>query len=347
MKHITYFLFAILLGLSFWACEDDNAGPVAYLNGPAVITAPTAGTAFVLTEANASEVLPDFTWTAADFGYQAGAVYKLEMDLAGNNFGDPVTLANINSLAYSGLTQADLNNILLAKELEGEVPADIELRVTAIVNAEVQSMTSDVVVFKVTPYTSTVVIPQLQVPGSYQGWDPANNTTIIFSPKSNGQFEGFLYISPDNALYKFTDGPSWDKNWGDTGADGTLDQNGADIPITTAGVYRLNADINGLTHSHLRTDWGLIGSATPGGWDSDQDMTFDQGASKFTITLDLIPGLIKFRANDGWDVNFGDNGNNKTLEYNGADINVAEAGNYTIDLLIIGVAKYKYTITKN
>jgi hypothetical protein len=311
------------------------------------ITAPTAGASITLTEANADQVVPAFTWTAADFGFASETTYRLQLDLAGNNFQDAVSLASLNGFNLDDLTEGEFNNILLAKGLEGGIPVDVELRVVASVSDDVAALTSDVVSMTVVPYTSVVVLPQLQVPGSYQGWDPANNTTIIFSPGSNGLYEGYLHISPDNSFYKFTQGLSWDVNWGDTGADGTLDPGGTDIAAGAAGVYRLNVDLNGLTHTQRFTSWGLIGNATPTGWDSDTDMAYDTGKGQLSITIDLVPGFIKFRANDNWDVNFGDDGPNGALEYGGADIAIDEAGNYTIDLIILGVSKYTYEITKN
>lgn len=348
MKYIKYIVLSGLLGIFFWACTDnDSFGPTLHINSVPTITAPTVGTSWVLLETTADEALPDFTWTAADYGFEAGTSYALEMDRAGNNFAEPVVLGIVNAEVLSGFTQGDLNNILLAKELEPELPSDIDLRVVASVSAEVADLVSETVTISVVPYASTVVIPQLQVPGSYQGWDPANNATVIFSPKSNNQYEGYLYIGEDNAKYKYTQGPSWDTNWGDTDDNGSLDQNGTDIPAGAVGVYKLNVNLNQLTHTRLLTTWGLIGSATAGGWDNDTDMFYDSGTGKYTLTTDLIVGAMKFRANDAWDINLGDDGNNKTLEYNGADINIAEAGNYTIEMSIVGVSKYRYTITKN
>ena len=75
-------------------------------------------------------------------------------------------------------------------------------------------------------------------------------------------------------------------------------------------------------------------------------MTYDPVANKWTITLNLVAGEIKFRANDDWAINFGDDGANKALEYGGANIAVAEDGNYTIDLILSG-AVYTYKIKKN
>lgn len=41
---------------------------------------------------------------------------------------------------------------------------------------------------------------------------------------------------------------------------------------------------------------GIIGSATPSGWDSDTDMTYSIENRCWTITTDLTDGEIKFRA---------------------------------------------------
>ena len=61
----------------------------------------------------------------------------------------------------------------------------------------------------------------------------------------------------------------------------------------------------------------------------------------------LSDGEVKFRANDGWDINFGDDGANGSLEYGGANIAIASAGNYTITMDLHEAARYKYTIKKN
>jgi len=345
MKYIKYIALSGLAGIALWSCQDDNLGPVLHKNGGLAITSPTADQIWELKEVNA-DASNTITWSPADYGFEAGTTYKLQMDLAGHNFAEPAVLANVNAES-ADIKQGDLNNILLAKEAEGETPVQIDIRVIASVNPDVAPDTSAVVTFTVIPYSSSVVIPQLQVPGSYQGWAPSDSTTAVYSPKSNGLYEGYVDFNIDDAKYKYTVGPSWDTNYGDDGDDGSLNQNGADIPAGLAGVYKLNVDFNGLTHTRLRTDWGVIGSATANGWDSDQNMTYDPATKKFTATLDLIVGEIKFRANDDWGVNFGDDGNNKSVEYNGANIAIAEAGNYTLELVIVGVPKYKYTIKKN
>ena len=52
---------------------------------------------------------------------------------------------------------------------------------------------------------------------------------------------------------------------------------------------------------------GLIGTATPGGWDFDTNMVQDMdSAHLWTMTIMLVPGACKFRADDSWDINWGD-----------------------------------------
>lgn len=185
----------------------------------------------------------------------------------------------------------------------------------------------------------------LYVPGGYQGWDPSNVNTVLASPANDGKFEGYLWFSEANSQFKFTTGPNWDNNFGDNGADGTLDQNGANIAITDAGLYKLNVDLNANSYTLQRTTWGLIGSATAGGWDSDQDMAYDATENCMVITADLVEGEVKFRANDGWDLNYGDNSTDAILEQNGANISIPSAGRYKIKLFL-DRPDYTYSIER-
>lgn len=187
--------------------------------------------------------------------------------------------------------------------------------------------------------------PVIYLPGSYQGWDPTNPNTVLASVLSDGKYEGYYYFEA-GTKFKFTDGPSWDVNYGDDGADGVLEQNGADIEVTETGMYKINLDLPALTYTLVKTDWGLIGNATAGGWDNDQNMSWDANAGMLTLMAPLTEGFIKFRANDGWDINLGDGNQDGILEYGGGDIPVAEAGTYTISLKL-GAPDYTYTLVRS
>lgn len=98
-------------------------------------------------------------------------------------------------------------------------------------------------------------------------------------------------------------------------------------------------------------NWGIIGSATPTGWGSDTNMDYSLSTHLYSITMPLIGGQeFKFRLDDGWSVNFGDNGNDLTLDGNGANIPVPVSGTYLIvanfsTSSVGGMPPTSYTIT--
>ena len=97
-------------------------------------------------------------------------------------------------------------------------------------------------------------------------------------------------------------------------------------------------------------NWGIIGSATPTGWDSDTNLEYDLATKTYFITMDLVVGAFKFRLDDSWSTNFGDDGNNLSLDPGGADIPVTVAGTYLIKVNFGneeagGIPAKSYTIT--
>jgi hypothetical protein len=188
----------------------------------------------------------------------------------------------------------------------------------------------------------------LYAPGGHQGWSPETAPTL-YSRNFDFKYEGYVYFADENTEFKFTSQPDWGgTNYGDGGEGGILSDDGGagNLKITEPGYYKLNVDLSVLpfTYTAVATDWGVIGSATPGGWDNDTDMTYDPETGIWSVTLDLIDGAFKFRANDGWDINLGGDLNN--LSYNGSDIPITE-GNYTITLDLSNPQQYSATIVQN
>lgn len=343
-KYINLTFAAIVLFAAGCGKGEFLPGPTLYLGDAPVITSPADQDVLVLTEDQANNPLT-VTWTAAEYGFRAATTYTVEVDRAGNNFANAVVLGSSTGLQLN-TTVSKLNTALFTTlGLQGEVAWDIEMRLVAKVSPEVDLVYSQPISMKVTPYTVVIIYPKLFVPGSYQGWNPADEKTVIYSAKSDGKFEGYIYFADPNTEYKYNDGTNW---YGDDNADGTLESAGgaSNIKVADPGMYRLNVNFNALTHTNAKISWGIIGDATPTGWNSDTDMIYDAVENKLTITMDLIVGKIKFRANDDWPVNLGDDDANGSLEYGGADIAVTEAGNYTIDLILSG-AIYTYKLTKN
>jgi hypothetical protein len=349
MKKINHIFSLIIAVLLFISCEQEEFEPVV-----SVFTPPTleevSGT-YVFTEDQADDVFKTFNWSEADFGFQSATTYTLQIDFAGNEFASAVELAKTSSTSAS-ITVGALNQKLLAMGAKTNLPSDFEVRVLAEVNDNVQTLSSNIPVMNIHPFKVVIIYPSLYLPGNYQAasgyeadWSP-DKAQQIYSLKQNDKYEGYVNMAGSGIMFKFTLDPNWDTNWGDDGADGTLEPNGSDITVPVAGYYRIKADITALTYSIMKTDWGLIGSATPNGWDSDQNMTYDMATKTWSVTLDLTAGDIKFRANDDWALNYGDTGLDGVIEEGGDNIPVAEAGNYTVTLNL-EVAGYAYTVVKN
>ena len=173
------------------------------------------------------------------------------------------------------------------------------------------------------------------------GWN--DETALTYSPTQR-IWQGVMHLTAANI--KFRANHSWDYNYGSDKADGTLGAGAANIPISLESDYAVTLDLshpNAYTYSANR--WGVIGDATPGGWNTDTNMTWDAVKGVLTVTLNLTAGSIKFRANDAWDLNLGGS-NLAALVPGGDNISVAAAGNYTLTLDVLKAVP-SCTITKN
>ncbi|MGM0945700.1 MAG: SusE domain-containing protein [Bacteroidota bacterium] len=331
---------------AIWACENYEMPPVVPQTG-ASLSSPTNGTALVLTNEGAEDLI-EFQVTAADFGMQGTVTYALEMDLAGANFSDPVELGSSPSNIIEVVAQ-EINEELISKGASPDVASEVEFRVKSSINQPLSPIYGDVVTLSVTPFSTLVEYPVLYLPGDYQGWNPGNEATTLKSVNFDDTYEGFVHILPGGTgEFKVSETNEWvdGRNYGDNDADGDLDADGANIKVTEFGTFFMTVDLAAKTYS--LSDplyWGIIGDATPGGWDSETKLQFDRDQNVLTITEDLTAGEMKFRANQDWAFNYG--GANGELTADGANIAVEEDGNYTIILNFTEPGAVSYTITKN
>lgn len=346
MKAIRQFGWVATIIPMLFACDNYEMPPIIPQTG-AVLSSPASGTSIVLEKDGADEAEIEFTVTAADFGTTGTVKYQLQMDLAGANFAAPVNLGTESESNILSVNVEELNEALLAKGLAFEVASNVDFRVRASINLPLAPIFGDPTTLSVTPYDATVAFPVMYVPGDYQGWDPANPMTVLHSENFDNKFKGFVHIIGGSREFKVNEGPNWDVNYGDTGADLTLDRDGDNIKVAADGTYELNVDLGTKTYTiSAPKRWGIVGDATAGGWDTDTPMdAFDKVTNSLKITTDLKVGGMKFRANNNWDFNFG--GSNGELTAGGDNIPVAEAGNYTITLYFGAAGVATYTITKN
>lgn len=162
------------------------------------------------------------------------------------------------------------------------------------------------------------------------GWD--SDTDMIQNPDSSHLWS--LTITLTNGEAKFRADNAWDVNWGAKEFPaGTGVQGGANIPVYAGDYFITFNSKTGEYYFDVDSDIGIIGSATPGGWDNDTDMYIDQtDSNKYFTTLVLKAGEAKFRQNDKWDVNWGATDYPSGIgTQNGPNIPIATAGKYLIN----------------
>ncbi len=92
-----------------------------------------------------------------------------------------------------------------------------------------------------------------------------------------------------------------------------------------------------------QSDWGLVGSGTPNGWGSTDDIElFQTSINQYAVYTNLLSGEIKFRFNEDWGNNYGDDGANGTLEPGGSNIVIPASGTYYVTM---NLNDNTYTIT--
>lgn len=344
MKNIKT-IYLMLLGLTLvWACTEEERTVITGNPDAPVLTSPASGQSIVLDSETAAQPLV-FNFDPANFGFSAAVSYTVQMAESETSFENPLDLGNSNGAEIS-ITQATLNQRLIGRGYAPEEGIQMDIRVRASIGDAVDPVYSEVTTISVTPYSEALEFMKMYVPGDYQGWSPENENTVIFSVNNDNVFEGFVHILGGSGAFKVNEEPNWDINYG--GANGTLEQNGPDLTISEPfGTFRLKVDLDNMTYEiGARRRWGIIGDATPLGWDGDTPMDFDPAENELTITLDLVAGNFKFRAGD-WAFNYGDTGMDGVLNPDGSDIPIAENGNYTITMDWKVPGEITYEVTKN
>lgn len=192
--------------------------------------------------------------------------------------------------------------------------------------------------------TYTVGKPVLYMAGDANGWA----TNDYLAGEDGVHFTGFMYLNQNG--FKFCTQPEWKGT--NYGADFNTAADAANITMTEeAGYYKVDVDLESKSYVLTPiTTIGIIGSASPNGWDSDVDMTYvpynaETKALGYWEAKDitLASGEIKFRANDDWAINWG--GDVNALTQGGGNISV-DAGTYDIKLYAWANGYAKCVMTK-
>ena len=173
--------------------------------------------------------------------------------------------------------------------------------------------------------TYTVGKPVLYMAGDANGW----NQIDYLSSEDGVHFTGYMYLNQNG--FKFCT----QKDWDGTNYGGAFFGESEDNIMMTqeAGFYQVDVDLSARTYTLSPFNIGIIGNATPSGWASDTDMTYNPTERCWEIKgVELIDGEMKFRANDDWTLSWGGELDNLTTQ-NGPNIAVT-AGTYDIKLYI-------------
>jgi starch-binding outer membrane protein SusE/F len=346
MKNILFLTCTILLLV---ACDKDVE--ITTMKQPGVPPALTATpTTLVLSAATANDTVLTFSWQPSDYGFSAAVRYTVQIAKGGTNFAAPrqISMGSSLNLKY---TAADLNQLALILGLPHSSAGQLDVRVLSSVSDSLPAIESNKITVNVTPYQVIINYPSLWVPGDYQGWDPATAPKIS-SKAANGIYEGYVNLNPGgNLKFKYTSHPDWNHTnygWASstiTGNDvsGTFNTTGGDLFVPSAGYYLLKGNTNNNTWSGTKIlSWSLIGDFN--NWAGDAAMTYDATTKVWTGTINpAAAGKFKFRANNDWAINFGDNGADLGLDYGGADINITP-GPKTIRMNLSVPGNYSYTI---
>ena len=173
--------------------------------------------------------------------------------------------------------------------------------------------------------TYSVGKPILYMAGDANGW----NQIDILNSDDGVHFTGYMYLNQNG--FKFCTQPNWDgTNYG--GA--FFGQESDNIMMTQeAGFYQVDVDLSAKTYTLTPFTIGIIGNATPTGWDGDTNMTYNPEERCWELKdVTLTDGEMKFRHTNDWSLSWGGELDNLTTQ-NGPNIVVA-AGTYDIKLVV-------------
>ncbi|MDN3641190.1 SusE domain-containing protein [Lutimonas halocynthiae] len=335
-KYINKILFLLTFSALIVGCEKDD---IVVINEDFTTAVSLSSDNIVLEEANEGAEALKVTWTQPDFGYNAAAEYNVLFDISGGDFTSPETVSAGSALEKSFNTE-DLNKILLNLGAEPDDATQLEVKIDIIMSKQYRRA-SDVSSLTATAYSGVLDLTTTWgVVGSAtpNGWGDGPDTPFF---KTSEPGINVAYINMVDGEWKIRQDNDWTLNYGSS--DGVNLVEGGDNIAVTAGTYKITFDEDKLTYAIEAYSWGLVGSATPNGWDGpDVPLMYDSCSDTWKAVVKLNEGVWKIRQNNDWAVNLGSDGADGNLQANGGDIPVT-LGYYQI---VVDFNASTYTIEK-
>ena len=327
-KLILKLTYVIALFAFIQSCDDVER---VYYNDAAETVLSLSDNNLTLSEDNGANEILTLTWSDPDYGFDAAALYSVQMDVQGGDFSNP-QIISVGSSLEKTFTVEELNSKLLSLSMTPAEEGVAIIRIKATLS-EYQEIFSNTVNLNVTPYSSLLDLStNLGVVGSATpgGWGNENIPDLQFYTTSMTDVY-VAYATLRDGEIKFRNNNDWAENWGDDGNDGTLDSYGANI-VVSAGTYKIEVNFSSMTYTMEAYSWGLVGSATPNQWNGpDLMLNYNSYQDDWRAVVTLGEGEVKFRSNNDWALNYGDDGADGSMEANGANISVS-SGHYLVSM---------------
>lgn len=317
-----FFLLTLMLGMGFLlgSCEKDELQDPSLENLDNDLQISVSEEAVELDERFISNEI-SFNWTTGtNRGTNAAISYTLEIDLAENDFSDPLMLPVEGEKArYSySIDHGTLNQRLLTSGLQAGETYELKARVIAdVAGKEVESQTAQtpfiITTFK--PVSSTLFLVGDATPN---GWDIKNAVKLNASTSERGVFTWEGPLTEGNFKFAVSRDDCFCQDFYTRNAEdaGIIVYNeagsGDDIQwaVEEADTYRLRVDLLNKTFSMEPvegapfSDIYMVGDATDSGWNIDEPVPFTQSDEDpfiFTYEGNLNPGSFKILAGETGD----------------------------------------------
>lgn len=358
MKKIITFI--IIASVFLFSCEKE-IGPVLE-----IVTAPVLveldSTTFILNDDVSTDTIITFKWSEAEYNLASEIYYTVEIAVAGTNFSNPVEIISDTYADSASITAFTLNKFM-AVDLELEVGSEsaVEFRVNSYVGKSEPGSSNSVQVTATTydpPYTPATVsimngdveLKSLSLLDEYIG-------NAQYNVSESGMYEGYVWLTEGNLSVTIIGGEdlilgresrvygSASSSFSSDVTTHTLSEDVTDpITVDTAGYYRFKLNMNTLSLEVMPTCWGVIGDGIPPyNWSTSVVMDYSVEDDLWTVEVEANSATFKFRPNQTWDpLNYGDDGNDGTLNEYGANIPI-DAGTKFITLNL-SEFPYEYSV---
>ena len=342
------FKLLVLCGVVLFGTSCDNTAELTTLQKVSFSSTVQASTSkLVISDENASDPVVAFSWPAVVYPIHAPVTYALQFDIPADIIGEKawgkatrlIVGEDVLSKSFTGI---EVNKLALKLGLPIDKAGKIVVRVESYLD---HTIYSEPIVLTVTPYEKVIVLGDIFMPGDYQGTRNID-TAAALGAIDSGIFQGYVTVPVGSGLaFKLNNERNLSQFYGAGASNFDLkNKSDTDFQLPGAGSYQITANLNTLRWSSIAYAWGVVGNGTHEptpedkdyGWNHSIPMNYDHVKKVWKVTLDLIPGNIKFRLNNTWTVNYGAKNNTEGIMYlgNQGAHYIGEAGTYEVTFTI-------------